>query len=153
QLRLLLANTPDHGALATLLQTNPIVGERLCLLLGTGELLGTLLDRIPEFVPKLAEDDPTWDIRDAPGTTQRLIGLLDSRPDPDAKVGPIRRYARRRALRVAARDILDPAPSAETSASLSDTGDAVLAGALHALNGEDGFGVVAMGKWGGRDLS
>lgn len=153
QLRLLLANTPDHGALATLLQTNPIVGERLCLLLGTGELLGTLLDRIPEFVPKLAEDDPTWDIRDAPGTTQRLIGLLDSRPDPDAKVGTIRRYARRRTLRVAARDILDQAPSAETTASLSDTGDAVLAGALHALNGEDGFGVVAMGKWGGRDLS
>src|SRR5690606_33993442 len=58
QLRLLLANTPDHGSLATLIHTNPVAGERLCLLLGTGELLGALLDRIPEFATKLAADRP-----------------------------------------------------------------------------------------------
>lgn len=153
QLRLLLANTPDHGSLATLIHTNPVAGERLCLLLGTGELLGALLDRIPEFATKLAADRPDWDIRDAAGATERLIGLIDSRPDPEEKVGTIRRFTRRRMLRIAARDILDSVPAGETTGALSDTGDAVIAGALHAIGATRGFGVIAMGKWGGRELS
>lgn len=153
QLRLLLANAADHGSVATLLQTNPIAGERLCLLLGTGRLIGALLDRIPEFVPKLAEEEPDFDIRDAEGATERLIGLLDSRPDPDDKVGTVRRFARRRMLRVAARDILDQPPVDVTTGSLADSADAVMRGALRALEVAGGFGVVALGKWGGRELS
>ncbi len=153
QLRLLLANTADHGALATLLQTNPIAGERLCLLLGTGRLLGSLLDRIPEFVPKLAEAEPDFDIRDAAGATERLIGLLDSRPDPDERLGTLRRFARRRTLRIAARDILDRPPVDLTTGSLADSADALMRGALRTLEVESGFGVIALGKWGGRELS
>lgn len=155
QMRLLLANTTDHGALVTLLQNNPIAGERLSLLLGTGRLLGVLIDRIPEFIPRLADDDLLWDVRDAPGATDRLIGLLDSRPDPDAKVGTIRRFVRRRMLRIAARDVLGEASTELTINSLSDSADAAIAGGLHALTGgvPQGFGVIAMGKWGGRELA
>lgn len=153
QLRLLVANTTDHGALVTLLHTNPIAGERLCMLLGTGRLLGALLDRIPEFIPKLAEDEPDWDLRDAGGATDQLIGLLDTRADPDARVGMIRRFVRRRMLRVAARDVLESAATEKTVTALSDSADAAMTGALHALEGGDGFGIVAMGKWGGRELS
>lgn len=155
QMRLLLANTTDHGALVSILQGNPIAGERLSLLLGTGRLLGALIDRIPEFIPRLADDRLIWDIRDAAGATQRLIGLLDSRPDPDAKVGTIRRFVRRRKLRIAARDVLGEASTGLTIGSLSDSADAAIAGGLHALAGGTayGFGVIAMGKWGGRELS
>ncbi len=155
QMRLLMANTADHAALVTLLQASPVAGERLSLLLGTGRLLGSLIDRIPEFVPRLADDRPNWDIRDADGATERLIGLLNSRPDPDAKVGTIRRFVRRRKLRIAARDILDNASAEETIGALSDSADATLAGGLHALTDGDpaGFGAIAMGKWGGRELS
>lgn len=155
QLRLLLARSPDHSALVTLLQNNPLAGERLCLLLGTGKLLGDLLDRIPEFVPRLADDTLLADIRDAEGATARLRGLLDSRPDYEAKVGTIRRFVRRRKLRIAARDVLAGAPTDVTLRSLSDSADAALDGALHTVTeGQpDGFGVIAMGKWGGRELS
>jgi glutamate-ammonia-ligase adenylyltransferase len=155
QMRLLLANTTDHGALVSLLQGNPAAGERLCTLLGTGRLLGQLMDRMPEFIPSLAGEQPVWEIRDAAGATERLVGLLDSRPEMDAKIGTIRRFVRRRKLRIAARDVLAGAPVEETLASLSDGADAALAGALHALGAEDGsgFAVVAMGKWGGRELS
>jgi glutamate-ammonia-ligase adenylyltransferase len=155
QMRMLLANTTDHGALVTLLQGNPVAGERLCQLLGTGRLLGDLIDRIPEFIPRLADDDPTWDIRNAEGATERLISLLDSRPDPDAKTGTIRRFVRRRKLRIAARDVLGHADTETTLRSLSDSADAAIAGGLHALT--DGqqlpLGVIAMGKWGGQELS
>ena len=46
QLRIVLANTPDHAALVTLLQVNPLAGERLCRLLGSSRLIGDLIDRI-----------------------------------------------------------------------------------------------------------
>jgi glutamate-ammonia-ligase adenylyltransferase len=154
QLRLLLAHTPDHSALVTLLQHNPLAGERLCLLLGTGRLLGDLMDRIPEFIPRLADDSRLGDIRDRVAATDRLIGLLDSRDDPEAKVGTIRRFVRRSVLRVAGRDILAGAPVEATLSSLSDTADAAVTGALHMVaKPPQGFGVIAMGKWGGGELS
>ncbi len=155
QLRLLLAHSPDHSALVTLLQNNPLAGERLCLLLGTGRLLGDLIDRIPEFVPRLGNDESINDVRDSVGAKERLIGLLDSRPDPDAKTGTIRRFTRRRKLRIATRDVLGSAPTASTLEALSDSADAAAAGALHAITegAPTGFGIIAMGKWGGRELS
>lgn len=155
QLRLLLAHSPDHGALVSLLQTNPVAGEHLCRLLGTGRLLGDLIDRIPEFIPRLADDNRLDEIRDAEGATARLLGLLDSRPDPEMKIGTIRRFVRRRKLRIAARDVLGEAPTEMTLRSLSDSADAAITGALHMLTNGDpsGFGVVSMGKWGGHELS
>ena len=155
QLRVVLANTPDHAALVTLLQVNPLAGERLCHLLGTSRLLGDLIDRIPEFVPRLADERLLGQIRDREAETARLIGLLDSRPDPDAKIGTIRRMTRRRKLRIAARDILGQADTAATLRALTDSADAAVAGALHVVTGGEapGFCVIAMGKWGGADLS
>lgn len=155
QLRMVLANTPDHAALVTLLQVNPLAGERLCRLLGTSRLLGDLIDRIPEFVPRLADDELLGQIRDGEAETSHLVGLLDSRPDPDAKIGTIRRMTRRRKLRIAARDILGEADTVATLRALTESADAAVAGALHVVTRGDptGFCVVAMGKWGGGDLS
>jgi len=155
QLRTVLANTPDHAALVPLLQVIPLAGERLCRLLGTGRLIGDLIDRIPEFVPRLADERLLAEVRDREEESNRLLGLLDSRPDPDAKVGTIRRMARRRKLRTAARDILDLADTATTLRSLTDSADVAVRGALHVVTSGDpsGICVVAMGKWGGGELS
>lgn len=155
QLRMVLANTPDHAALVTLLQVNPLAGERLCRLLGTSRLIGDLIDRIPEFVPRLADERLLGQIRGASEETKRLVGLLESRPNSDARIGTIRRMARRRKLRIAARDILDQADTVTTLRSLTDSADAAVGGALYvAADGDPtGFSVVAMGKWGGGELS
>jgi glutamate-ammonia-ligase adenylyltransferase len=149
-----MAHTRDHAALITLLQNNPVAGERLCKLLGTGKLVGDLMDRIPEFIPRLADDDAIAFIRDAGDATRRLVGVLDSRPDVDAKIGTIRRFVRRRKLRIAARDILGAAPPESTLRALSDTADAAVTAALHTITEPVvPFAVVAMGKWGGRELA
>ena len=155
QLRTVLANTPDHAALVTLLQVNPLAGERLCRLLGTSRLIGDLIDRIPEFVPRLADELLLAEVRDREEESTRLLGLLDSRPDRDAKVGTIRRMARRRKLRTAARDILDLADTVTTLRSLTDSADVAVGGGLHVVTRGDpsGICVVAMGKWGGGELS
>ena len=133
QLRTVLANTPDHAALVTLLQVNPLAGERLCRLLGTARLIGDLIDRIPEFVPRLADERLLAEVRDREEESNRLLGLLDSRPDFDAKVGTIRRMARRRKMRTAARDILDLADTPTTLRSLTDSADVAVGGALHVV--------------------
>ena len=155
QLRILLARAADHSNLVTLLQRNPLAGERLCLLLGTGRLLGDLIDRIPEFIPRLGDEKSLSRIRGLDDATTRLIALLDSRPEHEAKVGTIRRFTRRRKLRIAARDVLGEAATTATLAALSDSADSALIGAAHIATDGDpkGFAVVAMGKWGGRELS
>ena len=154
QLRLVLARTRDHSELVSLLQNNPLAGERLCVLLGTGGILGEWIDRIPEFIPRLASDTRIEDIRDREGATKRLLSLIDSRPGYDDRVGTIRRFTRRRKLRIAARDVLTELAPQHTQVALSDTADAAVTAALETLDasGEE-FGVIAMGKWGGRELS
>ena len=154
QLRLLLANSPDHSSVVSLLQNNPLAGQRLCTLLGTGKLVGDLIDRIPEFIPRLADDSSIGLIRDDKAAEKRLIGLLEVRPGRESRIGTIRRFVRRRKLRIAARDILGGASPQVTVRSLSDSADAAIAGALHTLlDSNDEFGVIAMGKWGGREMS
>ncbi|HZD24417.1 MAG TPA: putative nucleotidyltransferase substrate binding domain-containing protein, partial [Acidimicrobiia bacterium] len=154
QLRLVLAHTPDHSLLVTLLQNNPVVGERLCTLLGTGKLIGDLMDRIPEFIPRLADDSVLGHIRNRDDATTRLMQVLASRLERDAKVGTIRRFVRRRKLRIAARDVLGLAPPQATIEALSDSADAAVIGALDMITEyDDLFGVIAMGKWGGHELS
>jgi len=154
QLRLLLAHSSDHASLIRILQTNPVAGERLCKLLGTGKLVGDLMDRIPEFVPRLADDALIARIRNVDDDTARLIGVLDARPEREARIGTIRRFVRRRKLRIAARDILGAAPPESTLRALSDSADAAVAGSLHMImEPAEPFGVVAMGRWGGRELS
>ncbi|HEY4606080.1 MAG TPA: putative nucleotidyltransferase substrate binding domain-containing protein, partial [Acidimicrobiia bacterium] len=155
QLRVVLANTPDHAALVTLLQTNPLAGERLCRLLGTSRLIGDLIDRIPEFIPRLADDRLLGEIRGREDEIERLMGLLDGRPDLDARIGTVRRFARRRKLRIAARDILTDFDTELTLASLTDSADATVVGGLHIAHQDAAsrFAVIAMGKWGGGELS
>ena len=138
-----------------MLENNPLAGERLCLLLGTSRLIGQLIDRIPEFVPRLADDALLGDIRPREAEIERLLGLLDSRPDLDVKIGTVRRFTRRRKLRIAARDILGEGSTPETLIALTDSADAAVTGALHIVTGGDptGFAMVAMGKWGGSELS
>ncbi len=155
QLRILLAHTSDHSELVRLLQNNPLAGQRLCLLLGTGRLLGELMDRIPEFIPRLADDDRIRQIRTGEDVAVRLTALLNSRPEEDSQIGTIRRFVRRRKLRIAARDVLGEGSTEATLLGLTDTADAAVGGGLHALMGDGtpGFAVVAMGKWGGQELS
>ncbi|HEU4895497.1 MAG TPA: bifunctional [glutamine synthetase] adenylyltransferase/[glutamine synthetase]-adenylyl-L-tyrosine phosphorylase [Acidimicrobiia bacterium] len=154
QLRLLLAHSPDHSVLITLLQNNPVVGERLCTLLGTGRLIGELLDRIPEFIPRLADDALLGHIRPREDATDRLTRVLEARPALESKIGTIRRFVRRRKLRIAARDVLGLAPPEATLEALSDSADAAVSGAIGLITEpDDVFAVIAMGRWGGRELS
>lgn len=155
QLRLLLSKSRDHSQLVSIILNDPNAGERLSMLLGTARLVGDLIDRIPEFIPRLRSEETIDSIRDKEAAVDRLMGLLDSRPGTDERIGTIRRFARRSRLRIAARDVLLNPEVFKTIQSLSDSADTAMIGALRvATDGDDsGFAVIAMGRWGGRELS
>ena len=153
QLRLLLAHTPDHSSLVARLLNSPTTGERLAMLLGTGQLLGELIDRIPEAIPRLESDEALDSIRDRDESVQRLLGLLEARPGLEDRIGTIRRFGRRRRLRIAARDILRDHPVTGTIEALSATADAAMIGAFEVAAPAQRFAVIAMGRWGGGELS
>lgn len=155
QLRVLLANTTDHSSLVARLLNNPVTGERLAMLLGTGRLFGDLLDRIPEFVPRLADDAALDDVRGREAAVERLSGLLASRPERDAQIGTIRRSSRRTRLRIAARDVIRRHDPLATMQSLADGADTAIVGSLSvATTGiANDLAVIAMGRWGGGELS
>ena len=153
QLRLLAARLPDHAELITTLHDRPLVGERLSYLLGSSRLLGEYLDRIPEFVPRLDDDQTLTDLRPRPELEARLRQRLGARPDPDEKVGTLRRFSRRHFLRVAARDLLGLADVDRTMADLSGGADAAVSAATAVADADHSFAVIAMGRWGGSELS
>ncbi len=155
QLRVLLANTTDHSSLVSRLLNNPATGERLALLLGTGRLFGDLIDRIPEFVPRLADDEAIDDVRNRAAAIDRLQGLLASRPHRDDQIGTIRRFSRRMRLRIAARDVIRNHDTFKTMSSLAEGADTAIVGSLDVATAglEHDMAVVAMGRWGGGELS
>lgn len=153
QLRLLTLNVPDHAELVTTLHDRPVVGQRLAYLLGSSRLLGEYLDRIPEFVPTLADDDAIATLRPREELEARLRLRVEARPGRPERVGTIRRFARRQRLRVAARDLLEMAGLDQTMTDLTAAADVAAAVATTVAGAGEGFAVIAMGRWGGGELS
>ena len=160
QLRLLVTTTVDNAEIVGALRDHPAAAERLCRLLGTSGLLGRLLDRIPAFLPRLGDDEALAAI---PGRDESITGVLRlvaSRTEHDSRVAVLHRFRAERLLWIAAADIVGHPDSGEVSVRLTDLADALVAGALDIARteaeGEDrevpAMAVIAMGKWGGREL-
>jgi glutamate-ammonia-ligase adenylyltransferase len=153
QVRLLAASLPDHTELITTLTERPVVGQRLAHLLGSSRLLGRYLDRIPEFVNQLDDDEAIVDLRPRDELEERLRRRIEARADPEEKLGTLRRFARRQIVRVAARDLLGMAEVGRTMDDLTAAADAAVSVATSLADGDRGFAVIAMGRWGGEELS
>ena len=154
QLTTLVAASRDNAELTSILRDRPTVAQRLCHLLGSSRLVGTFLDRIPEFLPRLADDKLLLELPSSEDTV-RALERMQLRPDRDARMASLRRLVRRRMLRTAAADLLGMADVDRVSAALTDTADAAALAGLWTASQVVGplpFAVVAMGKWGGREL-
>lgn len=160
QLRLLVTTTVDNAEIVAALRDHPAAAERLCRLLGTSGLLGRLVDRIPSFLPRLGDDEALAAVPDAGETTAAVRRLVASRTDHDSRVAVLHRFRAERLLWIAAADITGRAMPGVVSERLTDLADALVAGALDIARieaGEEGrdvpaMAVIAMGKWGGREL-
>ena len=154
QLATLVTLSRDNADLIGILRDRPIAAQRLCHLLGSSRLVGNFIDRIPEFLPRLADDNVLLDLP-SPEDTHLALERMQLRPDLDTRMASLRRLVRRRMLRIAAADLLGLVAVAGVGSALSDTADAAALAALWTAAETVGtvpFAVVAMGKWGGREL-
>ncbi|MCU0280711.1 MAG: bifunctional [glutamine synthetase] adenylyltransferase/[glutamine synthetase]-adenylyl-L-tyrosine phosphorylase, partial [Acidimicrobiia bacterium] len=161
QLRLLVAEAPDHAALIAALRDSPVAAERLCTLLGTSRLLGRLLDRLPPALSRLGDDAalaafPGRDALIAEATRRSAV-----RPRWEESVTAGHRFLEAQVLWLAAQDLVGGADASVIGARLSDLADAAVAGALDAARRRAAasgpppppLAIIAMGRWGGRELN
>ncbi len=162
QLSALVRGTTDNATLVAALRDNPVAAERLCRLLGTSRLLGRFIDRIPEALALLGDDARLGAAADRDAIHQEAERSVARRADPEAALASLRRFVRRTRLHVAVRDLLEQSDAAAVGRELSDLADAAaeaglaVAAARVAARADHGpvpFAVIAMGKWGGRELN
>jgi len=120
-----------------------VTDPALVRLLGFSIAAADLLVRHPEEAAAVADPSP----RDRAALDAELTDDLAS-----LGVEPgLRRFRRRATLRLAARDLAGSWVD-DVVVEISDVADALLAAAAAAA-GAGGLGVVALGKWGGRELN
>ncbi len=160
QLRLLVTSTTDNATLIGVLRDDPVAAERLCRLLGDSVLVGRYIDRLPDLLPELGDVrrlglSPTIDDLES-----EVTGAMALRATWEQQLGELRRFVRRRVLRVAARDILGVADEEKIGMELSAIADAATSAALGLARdrlilrypSSVQFAVIAMGRWGGGEL-
>lgn len=158
-LRTLLASPHRAEVIVPTFRDSPEAARRVCTLLGTSRLVGAGLERHPEIIGELAGpatinhgDDPSA------GLGQRLTTALAWREGTGPQVAGLRRFKEAEELRIAAADILDlPGDEACAVEAVADrlTGlaEAVLGAALAIIRPKAALAVIAMGRFGGAELS
>ncbi len=156
-LRVLAAGPAQGTELATAFRESPEAARRLCTLLGTSRRLSETLEHHPDMIPALGMPDALAR-RPAEALLQGASAALAWRDHAEDRQRGLLRYKRREELRVAAGDVLGLAPEGEdqvvvTGGQLTTLAEASLQSALDSLAPPLPFAVVAMGRFGGAELS
>ena len=148
-----LATGPHRTAqLVATFRESPEAARRLCLLLGTSRILMGGLEHHPELIAQLASDDALAR-RSRDDLRERARSSVTWRGDAGERRAGLHRLARAERTRIGARDVLGLDEVEATSASLAHLAEAVLECALEVLQPSVPFAVIAMGRFGGAELS
>ncbi|HEV3402169.1 MAG TPA: bifunctional [glutamine synthetase] adenylyltransferase/[glutamine synthetase]-adenylyl-L-tyrosine phosphorylase, partial [Acidimicrobiales bacterium] len=156
-LRVLTTGEHRAGELAVAFRESPEAARRLCVLVGTSRRLTQTLEHHPDLIPALGTPEAL-----APRTADAMLEgattALAWRMDTNERQRGLERFRRREELRIAACDLLELTPSEEepvvvTGAGLTTLAEACVQAALTTLEPPLPFAVVAMGRFGGAELS
>lgn len=140
-----------EGRLDTLgaLRDNPPGIAFLAQVLGSGKLLGEVLNHVPEELATIADPEGAGPLKDRDRLVREAGASLGWR-EPEKRLDGLRRFKRREMLRVGLADLAGEG-SERVGEALADLADACLEAAL----GEPQlpFAVIGMGKLGGRELN
>jgi len=142
-----------------LLRDESVAAERLSFVLSASRYATDLLLQAPESVRMLADDEELRP-RDRHSLTTEALALIQRQDDPVLAVGAVRSMRRRELFRLSVSDLLNRIDVARLGPALSDvaevTVEAALQVAVRSVVGESepltDLGVVAMGRFGGREL-
>src|SRR5438874_1339979 len=136
-----------RSLLFELLVTNPKLLELLVKTFDVSRFAAELLVRRPQLLEDITRD-PTFD---EPRTTAENLQRLDTFGANANNLDPIRAYRQRQLLRLILREALGLGNPGMTFAELSDLAEACLVFTASLLGNEQ-LTVIALGKFGGRDL-
>ena len=137
-----------RGLLFELLATNPTLLELVIGTLDSSRAAGDLLIRRPRLLEEITRDKSF----NEPRSISEHFARLESFEATATNLDPIRAYRQRQTLRIIMRDVLKVASSPVVFAELSDLAEACLLFTNQLLGGAD-LTIVALGKFGGRELS
>ncbi|MDP8988362.1 MAG: bifunctional glutamine-synthetase adenylyltransferase/deadenyltransferase, partial [Actinomycetota bacterium] len=150
-LRTLASGSQRSTEVVRAFRESPEAARRLCTVLGTSRLLGQILHHNPDLIPAVGDDDALA-VRTAPELLEQAGSTLAWR-GADARAAGLRRFKDRQLLRIGVRDVIGQADVEATAASLTALAEATLQAAVTALHPGLPFAVVAMGRFGGAELS
>ncbi|HTJ76932.1 MAG TPA: bifunctional [glutamine synthetase] adenylyltransferase/[glutamine synthetase]-adenylyl-L-tyrosine phosphorylase [Acidimicrobiales bacterium] len=157
-LRVLTAGDQQATELAVAFRESPEVARRLCLLLGTGRVFAQTLEHQPDLIPALGQPDGLAP-RSPDGLRAGAVNAVAWREHVPDRQAALLRYKRREELRVAAADVLDLAAATGddqvvvTAGQLTALAEACVDAALASIEPPLPFAVLAMGRFGGAELS
>jgi len=155
-LRRLSSGEQRTTELVTAFRESPEVARRLSILLGTSRLFAETFEHNPDELLSLADPDGLAS-RPAAELTAGAQSAVEWRSGQVEQRRALYRYRQREELRIAARDVLgiddEEDAVAGTGAELTALAEGVLAAALDAVRPGLPFSIVAMGRFGGAELS
>jgi [glutamine synthetase] adenylyltransferase / [glutamine synthetase]-adenylyl-L-tyrosine phosphorylase len=137
-----------RGLFFELLATNPTLLELVTKLFDRSRFAGDLLIRRPQLLEEITRDKSF----NQPRSIAEHFERLESFGSSSTNLDPIRAYRQRQTLRIIMRDVLNVAQPSIIFAELSDLAEACLRFTNRLLGG-DNLTIIALGKFGGRELS
>jgi glutamate-ammonia-ligase adenylyltransferase len=138
--------------LATTFRDQPESARALCRVIGTSRRAGEILRRNPDLVARLPtpEDLGTRPRRELVRSAEAAVAW---RTDEDDRQEALHRWQQRHLFGIVARDLLGQADTRQVGRDLATLAEATLEVALAGLEPGLPFAVVAVGRFGGAELS
>ncbi|MDP9006354.1 MAG: bifunctional [glutamine synthetase] adenylyltransferase/[glutamine synthetase]-adenylyl-L-tyrosine phosphorylase [Actinomycetota bacterium] len=150
-LRTLASGTQRSSELVRAFRESPEAARRLCVVLGTSPLLGELLGHNPDLIAILGDDHSLLG-ETAAALRERSAAVLRWRRDEE--IGPgLKRFKERELARIGMADVVGLAGLEVTARQLTALADVTVQAAVSALAPSLPFAVVALGRYGGAELS
>jgi glutamate-ammonia-ligase adenylyltransferase len=151
-LRNLIVHSHQRSLLVSTFRESPEAARRLCLLLGSSRTLAEALERNPELIAAIGDDEAL-----TPTPRKLLVAEVGERlhrdDDDSWRRAQLVRIRQDQHLRIAARDLLDLDDVVATGRALTGLCEALLASVLEVINPPMPFSIVGMGHLGGSEMS
>lgn len=151
-LRRMASSTHRRDLLVDSFRESPEAARRLCLLLGSGSYPTEALLREPDVVT-LLDDERALAPRPEAQLETEAVKLASGRPHTADAARALVHWKRRQTLMTAAADIVSSYEVEDVGTRLTDIAEATLAGLLHCVGPRPPIAAIAMGRFGGREMS
>jgi [glutamine synthetase] adenylyltransferase / [glutamine synthetase]-adenylyl-L-tyrosine phosphorylase len=151
-LRNLTADPQRASTLSRAFRESPEAARRLCLLLGTSRIAADAVQRNLDLVARLP-DAQNLTTQPKPELVEKAHLAVGWRNESDDQQGALRRFSDRHLFGVIARDILGDADVRQVGRDVTAIAEAALEVSLDVLEPAIPFAVIALGRFGGSELS